>query len=227
MAKSRKAKATPRKAVPARPKYSQPVTERGQRSREMLLKAAEEVFGEQGYHDASIVEIVRRAGVAHGTFYTHFESKHAIFGEILRSLNHLIRSRSQAAAATAENFIEAEERGFRAFFDLVRERPNVHRLISEAEFVDPKLWREHYTKICNNWAKRISTSLNAKGKQELDVEAISYCLFGIAALATIRWPYWTGGPIPPKVLRSVLLFIENGMGPYLNDSAKGRKKSAR
>lgn len=227
MAKPRKAKAVTRKAAPARPKYSQPVTERGQRSREMLLKAAEEVFGEYGYHDAAIVEIVRRAGVAHGTFYTHFESKHAIFVEILRSLNHLIRSRSQAAAATADNFIDAEARGFQAFFELVRERPNIHRLISEAEFVDPALWREHYTKICNNWAKRISASLNGKGKQELDVEAISYCLFGIAALATIRWPYWTGGPIPPKVLRSVLLFIENGIGPYLNDAARGRRKPAR
>jgi AcrR family transcriptional regulator len=195
----------------------QPVTERGQRSRENLLKAAEKIFGEKGYHSASIVDIVREADVAQGTFYVHFESKHAIFAELLRSLNHLIRARSQSASAKARDFIEAEELGFQAFFDFVRERPHIYRLIWEAEFVDPQLRREHYTKITGNWGRRISAALNEKGSRELDVEAISYCLFGIAAFVAIRWPYWSGGPIPPRVFQSVLRFIRNGIGPYLKD----------
>lgn len=208
----------------AKPKRFEPVTERGQRSREALLKAAEKVFGERGYHEASIVEIVREAGVAQGTFYIHFASKSAIFGELLRSLNRLIRARSQAASANAHDFIEAEELGFQAFFDFVRERPHIYRLIWEAEFVDPDLRREHYTKITGNWAKRIQSALNEKGKSELDVEAVSYCLFGIAAFVAIRWPYWTGGPIPPKVLETVLLFIRNGIGPYLREPPQEKKR---
>ena len=204
-------------------KRFEPVTERGQRSRDGLLKAAEKVFGERGYHEASIVEIVREAGVAQGTFYIHFESKRAIFAELLRSLNHLIRARSQAASAKAQGFIEAEELGFRAFFDFVRERPHIYRLIWEAEFVDPSLRREHYTKITGNWSKRIQAALNDKGTRDLDVEAISYCLFGIAAFVAIRWPYWTGGPIPDKVLETVLLFMRNGIGPYLKDSTDPKK----
>ena len=54
---------------------SLPATSRGQRTRNKLLDAAEQVFGEQGYEKASIVEITRTAGVAQGTFYVYFESK--------------------------------------------------------------------------------------------------------------------------------------------------------
>jgi AcrR family transcriptional regulator len=44
-----------------------PVTARGEATRRKILDAAEEVFGEMGYYEASISEITRRAGVAQGT----------------------------------------------------------------------------------------------------------------------------------------------------------------
>ena len=40
-----------------------------------LLDAAEQVFAELGYHDASIVKITEAAGVGQGTFYLYFASK--------------------------------------------------------------------------------------------------------------------------------------------------------
>ncbi|MGB5533800.1 MAG: helix-turn-helix domain-containing protein, partial [Acidimicrobiia bacterium] len=43
-----------------------PVTEKGRVTRQALLDAAEEVFGEYSYDRASIAEITRRAGVAQG-----------------------------------------------------------------------------------------------------------------------------------------------------------------
>ena len=42
-----------------------------------LLEAAEQVFAELGYHDASIVKITEAAGVGQGTFYLYFASKKA------------------------------------------------------------------------------------------------------------------------------------------------------
>jgi AcrR family transcriptional regulator len=41
------------------------------------------VFAEKGYHAASIDDIIREAGIARGTFYLYFESKRAIFEELL------------------------------------------------------------------------------------------------------------------------------------------------
>src|SRR5918999_256649 len=48
---------------------------RGTRTRLRLLEAAESVFAEHGYHEASVVKITEAAGVGQGTFYLYFSSK--------------------------------------------------------------------------------------------------------------------------------------------------------
>jgi AcrR family transcriptional regulator len=61
--------------------------------REQILAAAKEVFAERGYHNASINDIIRRAGIARGTFYLYFESKQKIFESILDQALVELRSR--------------------------------------------------------------------------------------------------------------------------------------
>src|SRR3546814_11658895 len=56
-----------------------PRTERGRRALRKLLDAAAVVFGERGFHEASISEITRRAGTGLGSFYTYFDSKEEMF----------------------------------------------------------------------------------------------------------------------------------------------------
>jgi len=54
--------------------------------RAQLLAAARVVFAERGFHNAGVAHIIRQAGVARGTFYNYFESKRAIFNEVLSTL---------------------------------------------------------------------------------------------------------------------------------------------
>lgn len=54
--------------------------------RRQLLDVALEVFSEKGYYEASITDVVTAAGVARGTFYQYFDSKEAIFHELLDDL---------------------------------------------------------------------------------------------------------------------------------------------
>jgi AcrR family transcriptional regulator len=63
-----------------------PSTKRGKRTRAALVQSARPVFEESGFLKARITDIADRAGVAHGTFYTYFESKEAIFGEVVNAL---------------------------------------------------------------------------------------------------------------------------------------------
>ena len=58
--------------------------------REAIKVAAIEVFSERGYHATKISEIVRRVGVAQGTFYLYYESKQQIFGELLTDFLTLV-----------------------------------------------------------------------------------------------------------------------------------------
>jgi AcrR family transcriptional regulator len=58
-------------------------TKRSERTRRVLIDDARKVFGRTGFHDAKIADIMESAGLAHGTFYTHFESKEEIFLAVL------------------------------------------------------------------------------------------------------------------------------------------------
>ena len=51
--------------------------------RQQILAAAKEIFAELGYHNASISELISRAGIARGTFYLYFENKRKVFDSIL------------------------------------------------------------------------------------------------------------------------------------------------
>ena len=51
-------------------------------TRQALKDSALKCFGEFGYIETTIDHITEAAGVAHATFYTHFESKESLFDEI-------------------------------------------------------------------------------------------------------------------------------------------------
>ena len=53
-------------------------TPRGEETRRALLDAAARLFAEHGYHATSVPDIVKAAGVGHGTFYEYFGSRHQI-----------------------------------------------------------------------------------------------------------------------------------------------------
>jgi AcrR family transcriptional regulator len=55
---------------------------KGAQTRARLVAAAKQVFEEDGFLDARISDIAERAGLAHGSFYTYFESKEEIFREV-------------------------------------------------------------------------------------------------------------------------------------------------
>src|SRR5271169_3535193 len=48
-----------------------------------ILDAAEVVFAERGFHGARIQDIAKRARIAVGTVYNHFEDKDAVLAALL------------------------------------------------------------------------------------------------------------------------------------------------
>ncbi|MFD5328037.1 ScbR family autoregulator-binding transcription factor [Streptomyces sp. NPDC127092] len=58
--------------------------ERAVRTREVLLRAAAEVFDEVGYPGASITKIIDRAGVTTGAVYFHFRSKEGLARAVIQ-----------------------------------------------------------------------------------------------------------------------------------------------
>ena len=190
-----------------------PVTQRGRQSRQRILEAAEKVFGEKSYFVASISDITREAGVSLGSFYIYFDSKHEVFVEVLQTLARLIRHTTRAARETARNRIEEEERGFAAFFSLVDSHPYLYRIVRQAEFVDPEAFRVYYEGIVAGYQKRLLAAMDGGKIRRLDPETLVYCLLGIGDLIGMRWPYWTGKPIPAEVFDTMMRFVRYGIDP--------------
>src|SRR5207247_8425364 len=51
--------------------------------REVIERAATELFAERGFHGASMEEVARRSGVSVPVVYDHFESKRALHRRLL------------------------------------------------------------------------------------------------------------------------------------------------
>lgn len=131
----------------AQPSEAQPHMTKGERTRARIVAAAERVFAELGFHDASIVKITEAAGVGQGTFYLYFASKIEVFDEVVEDLNRRVRHAMITASSLAVGRIEAERAGFRAFFQFTAEHPALYRIVRQAEFVSPGALRMHYPPV--------------------------------------------------------------------------------
>lgn len=71
-----------------------------ERTRGRILEEAGEAFREHGFDGVSVPAIMKRAGLTHGGFYAHFESKEALFAEACRtSLGFTSRTLAERASA--------------------------------------------------------------------------------------------------------------------------------
>src|SRR5258708_8266107 len=121
-----------------------PATARGEATRRKILDAAEAVFGEMGYYEASVSEITRKAGVAQGTFYIYFPSKREIFVELVEDIGKRLRAFTNEAIAGAPDRLEGERIGFAAFFKFVANHRRIYSIVQEAERVAPEAAHAYY-----------------------------------------------------------------------------------
>ena len=193
------------------PNASKPLTPRGQRTRQKLLDAAEEVFGERGFDSASIVEITRRAGVAQGTFYVYFPDKRAVFIELVQALSQMLRQQTAKAVAGIEDRLEVERVGMKTFFAFAQRHRNLYRIVRQAEFVDEEIFRWYYRRMAEGYTQGLRAAMAADQIRDLDPETTAYCLMAITDFIGMRWVLWEGQPPPDAVFDSVMRFVRRGL----------------
>ena len=180
-----------------------------------LLGAAEELFGERSYWRTTVADICARAGIATGSFYAHFDSKAAIFTAVVRQINEDLRKAIRAAIETAGPAQRDRERAsFRAFFTLLSQRPWIDRIVREAEFVAPAVFREYYEHLTRGYARGVrQAQLNREVDARYDPEVIAYIYTGIGNFIGMRWADWTAGQVPDDVVDDVLEVLRRGLPP--------------
>ena len=190
--------------------------DRGQPPAQRLLAAAEQLFGERSYQRTTVADICAQAGMATGSFYAHFSSKAEIFAAVVRQLNADLRTAMREAIEQAgPGHREIERASFRAFFDMLSQRPWIDRIVRESEFIDPGLFREYYEHLARGYARGVRAAQIAhEVDARYDPEVIAFAYTGVGNFVGMRWADWTaGGRVPDDVLDDVLELLGRGLAP--------------
>ena len=99
-----------------------------------LIKAARELFAEQGFTATSRDQIAQRAGVTRGALYHHFESKTAVFAAVVAELESELVDRVVTAAAEGDGVRAELHLGCRAYMDASAD-PTISRILADAPAV--------------------------------------------------------------------------------------------
>ena len=165
-----------------------------------------------GYHDASIVKITEAAEVAQGTFYLYFESKRDIFDEVVLDLNQRIRHAMSDAARGAPTRLEAERLGFAGFFRFTAEHPALYRVIRQAEFVSPRVLRNHYETITGHYAPFLEEAMSTARSPPV-IPGVGLGPSAVGEIIGLRWILWNEeGEMPPEVFEEMMAIIARMLG---------------
>tara|TARA_R110002073_G_scaffold32209_8_gene97756 strand:- start:21 stop:677 length:657 start_codon:yes stop_codon:yes gene_type:complete len=98
-------------------------------TRRQLLQAGRALFVEKAVEQVSIESITERAGVAKGSFYNHFESREALFDEVIGlAIEELLAKYAAFDPPTEDPLVRARERGRFVFCTLLSD-PATCRLL--------------------------------------------------------------------------------------------------
>ena len=141
-----------------------PVTARGARTRAALVKAARALFEKNGYLDTNVGDIARRARVAHGTFYTYFNSKEEIFSEVVEALLADFRKIADDEPPASGEVSERIERSNRGYIKAYQSNARMMAVLEQVATFNPRLaevrrqtrrfWVERGTEAIRRWQRR-------------------------------------------------------------------------
>jgi AcrR family transcriptional regulator len=188
-----------------------PPTARGQKTRQKILDASEAVFGEKGYEVASISDITRTADVGQGTFYLYFPDKKSVFVELVRNLSKMLRAHLADSIKGLTERLAIEQTGLRAFCQFIRKHKHLYRIVRQAEFVEPSLYRWYYEKLAVGYTKGLAQAMSEGQIRQLDPESTAYCLMAIGDFIGMRWVLWEDRDVPEEVLATAMKFIHFGL----------------
>ena len=69
--------------------------------RRAILAAAKREFAQKGYHSATVADVAKAAGLSYGSIYWYFDSKEALFHDLMEHEQRALR-RHVAAATQAD-----------------------------------------------------------------------------------------------------------------------------
>jgi AcrR family transcriptional regulator len=201
--------------LPLNPKNGEPIT-KGEKTRQAIFNAAEEVLGQHGVNRANIAEITRNAGVAQGTFYVHFGSKRELVEGFVKYINREMRKELQRFVSKTRDRRDAERVGILAFFEFIRRHREIYRIVPEFEMIGREVGLWYYKKMAVGYIKGIEQGIEKGEIRDLPASFVVKSLMGLTHFIGLKWIIWVNNPqakVPSQVFKDILNFILFGLKP--------------
>ncbi len=183
----------------------------GEQSRAMLLEIAAEEFAQKGYFHTKISEIVKRAGLTQPSFYLYFESKDAIFQELVdlfrARLSELTSNSRVESGIDLPALPERITSGLSAIFKFLMDNQNLTRI---GFFMAPDA--EEFKEILAGQIEANLLSEQQAGyfREDIDMGTVAESLTGIIERVTLT-KLFNGLKTPEGLAKEIVQLFLYGM----------------
>ncbi|MCY8979714.1 TetR/AcrR family transcriptional regulator [Bacillus halotolerans] len=191
---------------------------KGEESRKRLLKAAAHEFSIRGFHETKVSAIVKRAGLTQPSFYLYFQSKEAIFEELINDFHSRLRKLTESllleTGLHANDVTNKVLSAVEAVFQFLAEDKDLTRI---GFFLNPEA-----KQLKQDVAMVLKDNLEAEQRlgyfrSELEMETVAECLIGMIEHLTDSY-LLTGIKDPASLAEQVVNLLIYGMLPKGSDA---------
>ena len=154
--------------------------------RRQLFDVALSLFAEHGYAATTMDDIAEAAGVTKPLVYQHFDSKRALYLELMDVISRELVTRIVKATANAEGPRRQVELGFAAYFELMLENEQAFRLLYGRDAPDDPELGEALRRVEEVLAQAIGSLIDADLEPEHRL-LLAHAVVGMAEGASRHW----------------------------------------
>lgn len=170
--------------------------------REQLLEVALRLFAVRGFAATTMDDIAAAAGVTKPLLYQHFESKRALYLELVDSVARDMLVAIGEATSAADGPRQQVEAGFAAYFNLVVEHQSAFKLLFGSDVPDDPELSGALRRVEDTVAEAVGALIDA-GLDSEHRRLLAYAVVGMATGASRHWlagnnrtgPHALGAPL--------------------------------
>ncbi len=163
--------------------------------REQLLEVALRLFAGRGFAATTMDDIASAAGVTKPLLYQHFDSKRALYLELVDSVARDLLVAINDATSRASGPRQQVEAGFAAYFHLVVTYQDAFRLLFGSDVPDDPELSRSLRRVEDTVAEAVGPLIDA-GLDPEHRRLLAYSVVGMATGASRHWLASAGGTEP-------------------------------
>lgn len=180
-------------------------------TRERILEAAEDAFGEQGYHETLVDDIAGRTSLSKGGFYFHFPSKEDLFFAVIDRLAARLTGRAKEASAKCTSPLAGAEAALTEVLTRLGRRRRIAKVLLVQGYSMGSAFENKRVEVYGQFVAVIQEGLDRAvvvGEiSPTNTEVVARAWLGAVNEIIVNWVY-RGSPTPTEalpVLKSILV----------------------